>query len=230
MSPSTPRLSTTASTRTATSARAWATRATERLALAKAMRELPRPIYIHCHHGVHRGPAAAALGLICVGELEPTEGVELLHTAGTSESYDGLYDDVSTAIRIPGINIDTLGPKELPEAVVVTGLAASMIEINDAFKDIRAVADNSWQVPSDHPDIELDEVAPRLPELFEALADELDQPANAHVDDGYRAMMREAADEAAAFAAAIADENWTLADELRPSVAQSCVRCHEGYR
>lgn len=202
----------------------------QRLALAKAMRELQRPIYIHCHHGVHRGPAAAALGLICVNELTPSEGVELMRTAGTSASYDGLYDDVADAIHIPGINIDTLGPKELPEAVVVTGLAASMVEINDAFKDIRVVADNGWVTPDDHPDIELDEIAPRLPALFDALADDLEQPANAHVDDGYRAMMRGAAEETTAFAAAIAAEDWTLADELRSSVAQSCVRCHESYR
>ncbi len=202
----------------------------QRLVIAKALRELPRPIYIHCHHGKHRGPAAAALGLICVGELEPTEGVELMRTAGTSASYDGLYDDVSTAVQIPGINIDTLGPKELPEAVVVTGLAASMVEINDVFADIRAVADAGWTVPSDHPDLELEEAAPRLPDLFRALADELDRPTNAHVDAGYRVMMREAAETASSLEAAINAEDWTLADELRSSVAQSCVRCHEAYR
>ncbi|MEL7484326.1 MAG: hypothetical protein AAFN41_08215 [Planctomycetota bacterium] len=202
----------------------------QRLALAKAFRELPRPIYIHCHHGKHRGPAAAALGLICVGELEPAEGVELMRTAGTSEHYDGLYDDVSDAIRIPGINIDTLAPDELPEYVEVTGLAASMVEINDVFRDIRAVADNGWQVPSDHPDIELEEIAPRLPDLFRALADDLDRPANAHVDAGYRAMMREAAETSSVFEAAIASEDWTLADEIRSDVAQSCVSCHETYR
>ncbi|MEL6499652.1 MAG: hypothetical protein AAF937_03445 [Planctomycetota bacterium] len=202
----------------------------QRLALAKAFRELPRPIFIHCHHGKHRGPAAAALGLICVGELEPAEGIQLMRTAGTSEHYEGLYDDVSDAIRIPGISIDTLAPDELPEYVEVTGLSASMVEINDIFRDIRAVADNGWQVPSDHPDIELQEIAPRLPDLFRALADDLDRPANAHVDAGYRAMMRDAAETASAFEAAITSEDWTLADELRSSVAQSCVECHMSYR
>ena len=28
--------------------------------LAKAVRDLPGPIYIHCHHGKHRSPAAAS--------------------------------------------------------------------------------------------------------------------------------------------------------------------------
>src|SRR5436305_114465 len=30
------------------------------LALAKAARDLPGPVYVHCHHGKHRGPAAVA--------------------------------------------------------------------------------------------------------------------------------------------------------------------------
>ncbi len=202
----------------------------QRLALAKALRELPRPLYIHCTSGKHRGPAAAVLGLICVGELEAAEGVELLRTAGTSEHYAELYDDISTAVRIPGINIDTLGPDELPEFAEVSGLGPTMVEINDAFADIRAAADSGWRTPVDHPDLELKRIAPRLPALFRSLADDLDRPANAHVDAGYRAMMREAAETASAFEAAIASENWALVDELRSSVAQSCVRCHEAYR
>jgi protein tyrosine phosphatase (PTP) superfamily phosphohydrolase (DUF442 family) len=31
------------------------------LRLARAVRDLPGPIYIHCHHGVHRGPAGKSL-------------------------------------------------------------------------------------------------------------------------------------------------------------------------
>ena len=29
--------------------------------LARAARTLPGPIFVHCHHGMHRGPAAAAV-------------------------------------------------------------------------------------------------------------------------------------------------------------------------
>ena len=29
--------------------------------LAKAARDLPGPVYVHCHHGMHRGPAAAVV-------------------------------------------------------------------------------------------------------------------------------------------------------------------------
>ena len=35
-----------------------------KLKLTRAVRDLPRPIYVHCHHGKHRGPTAAALALV----------------------------------------------------------------------------------------------------------------------------------------------------------------------
>jgi protein tyrosine phosphatase (PTP) superfamily phosphohydrolase (DUF442 family) len=43
------------------------------LELAKAVRDLPGPVYIHCHHGKHRGPAAASAIHLC---LDPSCTVE----------------------------------------------------------------------------------------------------------------------------------------------------------
>ena len=37
------------------------------VAAAKAVRELPGPTYLHCHHGKHRGPAVAACVLLAAG-------------------------------------------------------------------------------------------------------------------------------------------------------------------
>ncbi|MHC4820557.1 MAG: hypothetical protein ACYTDX_02405, partial [Planctomycetota bacterium] len=36
----------------------------ERVKIAKTFRELEGPFYVHCFHGKHRGPAAAALGRV----------------------------------------------------------------------------------------------------------------------------------------------------------------------
>ena len=36
--------------------------------LAKAVRDLPGLIYIHCHHGQHRSPAAAVVIKLCLDE------------------------------------------------------------------------------------------------------------------------------------------------------------------
>ena len=69
--------------------------------LAKAVRDLPSPIYIHCHHGKHRSPAAATVACVGAGLLQRDQGLSVLRTAGTSDHYEGLYDSAEqgTAIR-----------------------------------------------------------------------------------------------------------------------------------
>ena len=59
--------------------------------LAKAVRDLPGPIYIHCHHGKHRSPAAASAACVGAGLIDPKDARQVLVVAGTSESYRGLY-------------------------------------------------------------------------------------------------------------------------------------------
>ncbi|MEZ6069075.1 MAG: hypothetical protein R3C10_02145 [Pirellulales bacterium] len=60
--------------------------------LAKAVRELDGPIYIHCHHGKHRSPAAATVACVSTGLLPANEAVAVLKLAGTSPNYRGLYE------------------------------------------------------------------------------------------------------------------------------------------
>jgi protein tyrosine phosphatase (PTP) superfamily phosphohydrolase (DUF442 family) len=38
------------------------------LRVARAVRDLPGPVHVHCHHGKHRGPAAAAVARLCLDE------------------------------------------------------------------------------------------------------------------------------------------------------------------
>lgn len=38
----------------------------EMIRIAKTFRELPKPMFVHCFHGKHRGPAAAAIGRVLV--------------------------------------------------------------------------------------------------------------------------------------------------------------------
>jgi protein tyrosine/serine phosphatase len=53
--------------------------------LAKADRELAGPIYLHCHHGKHRSPAAAVVACVTAGLILPHAALPILRTAGTSE-------------------------------------------------------------------------------------------------------------------------------------------------
>ncbi|MCA9270201.1 MAG: hypothetical protein KDA41_17085, partial [Planctomycetales bacterium] len=54
------------------------------LAIARLVRDRDGPFYIHCHHGTHRGPAAAAVACIAAGATDGQGAVEILRRAGTS--------------------------------------------------------------------------------------------------------------------------------------------------
>src|SRR5262249_41353434 len=61
------------------------------LRIVQAARTLPGPVFVHCHHGKHRGPAAAALcGLVMEGWTRG-QALEWMNLAGTSPDYRGLF-------------------------------------------------------------------------------------------------------------------------------------------
>ncbi len=68
--------------------------------IAKALRDLPKPIYVHCHHGRHRSPAAAAAACIALGWLPQQAGTEVLKEAGTDPGFRGLFAAVEDAVAI----------------------------------------------------------------------------------------------------------------------------------
>ncbi len=83
--------------------------------LAKAVRVLDGAIYIHCHHGKNRSPAAASVACISAGMLPKTDGLAVLAMAGTSQNYRGLYASVRTAGPLDAALLDQF-EVEFPEA------------------------------------------------------------------------------------------------------------------
>jgi protein tyrosine phosphatase (PTP) superfamily phosphohydrolase (DUF442 family) len=74
---------------------------TNRIAeLVKAGQSANGPIYVHCHHGLHRGPAAVAI--LCQASMgwSTNQALAWLKQAGTASDYTGLYravEDFSNA-------------------------------------------------------------------------------------------------------------------------------------
>ena len=120
------------------------------------MREAEGPVFIHCHHGKHRGPAAAAYALIACERITPQEGVALMKKAGTSSKYPGLYSVVSTAIPVSDEEIaDAVGSgrADLVEVAKVEGVVANMATAGVSWDHMKQVRDAGWMVPPDHPDL-----------------------------------------------------------------------------
>ena len=61
-------------------------------ALTRVAWEIKTPLYVHCHHGKHRGPAAAAIVCLASGTLTHDQAIGLMKTAGTRQGLHGTLD------------------------------------------------------------------------------------------------------------------------------------------
>jgi len=143
-----------------------ATRAKE---LAKAVRDLPGPVYIHCHHGKHRSPAAATVACVSLGLIEPADSLVVLKTAGTSENYRGLYRAVTTAQRVDDKLLDALAV-EFRETAELPPMAEAMVAIEHTHDQLKSLSQTDWLPPRGHPDLDAAHESLLLKEHFVELA------------------------------------------------------------
>jgi protein tyrosine phosphatase (PTP) superfamily phosphohydrolase (DUF442 family) len=136
------------------------------LELAKAVSDLPGPVYIHYHHGKHRSPAAAAVACIGAGLMTRDEGRELLELAGTSPDYRGLYAVVASTARQHGLDRVEV---EFRETIDVPPLATAMVQIERTFDHLRQIERAEWNVLPSHPDLTPPHEALLLQEHFAEL-------------------------------------------------------------
>jgi len=197
-----------------------------RVELARALRDLPKPIYVHCHHGKHRGPAAAAVAAVCAGQVSTAEGRALLERVGTSPSYTGLWAAVDESRALPDAVMDT-APAEFPERARVADFTAAMAIVDRAFDHLKLIREAGWQTPADHPDLVPLSEAGQLADALAPLPDDVftrNKPAD------FREMMQESATQAEALRAALRDCDFVECEKAMAALTHSCKQCHQGYR
>jgi protein tyrosine phosphatase (PTP) superfamily phosphohydrolase (DUF442 family) len=139
------------------------------LKIAKAVRDLPGPAYIHCHHGKHRSPAATAVVQMCLDEkCSVAAALATMKTAGTSPHYTGLHAAPGEFRRPSKLELDRL-PADFPEVAAVTGMVQVMVEIEQRWDHLKLVRTAGWQAPAAHPDIDPPHEALQLAEQFREL-------------------------------------------------------------
>jgi protein tyrosine phosphatase (PTP) superfamily phosphohydrolase (DUF442 family) len=141
--------------------------------IAKAIRDLPGPVYIHCHHGKHRGPAATMAALRCLDAKVSAEvATTFLRTAGTDPKYAGLYAD---ADRSPP-TLDAASC-EFPEVSPVSDLTRVMVHIDEVWSRLKAKPTASdWALLREQYR-ETNRLTPTLPEGFRELLTQAEQAA-----------------------------------------------------
>jgi protein tyrosine phosphatase (PTP) superfamily phosphohydrolase (DUF442 family) len=190
--------------------------------LARLVREAESPIYVHCHHGKHRGPAAAAVACIASGDMTGKEALAILVRAGTSKDYAGLWRDVEAYTPPPA-------GAELPELVEVAevgSFTAAMAQVDRAFDNLKLCRDVKWTVPPDHPDLVPAQEALLLQEgLHEAARNLGDE-----YDEQFKAQLAEAEALAIELRSALQTQDVAAATERSVRIEQSCKQCHTQYR
>lgn len=192
------------------------------LALVRVGRESEGPIYIHCHHGQHRGPAAAAVACMAGENRTGKQALKILEVAGTGKQYPGLWRDVE-GFEPPVA--DTVFP-DLVEVAEVESFAAAMAKIDRNYDNLKLCQQAGWSVPPDHPDVVPLQESVILKEGFRETTRNLieDRPAE------FKTWMAEAADLSDLLEAALRQNDHAAAGEAFQRIDASCKKCHGKYR
>ena len=202
--------------------------------LAKAVRELDGPIYVHCHHGKHRSPAAASIACVTAGLISSETASDVLQLAGTGKQYQGLFKSVRLASTVSPRKLDEMDV-QFRETVDVPPLAESMVSLGKTFERLGEIADHGWHTPDHHPDLDPAHEALMLREYFTEM---LRIPDTARRSDHYRQLLKDSEDNAMRLTKSL--ERWTTSESrttapksLRQQfirIRDNCRACHAAYR
>ncbi|RIK78751.1 MAG: hypothetical protein DCC67_11245 [Planctomycetota bacterium] len=190
-------------------------------ALTRLVREAKGPVYIHCHHGKHRGPAAAAIACMAAGAMNRQEATAFLKLAGTGAEYAGLWRDVAAFTPLPeGARLP-----ELVETAEVDSLAAAMAQLDRAWDDLQLCRAAGWNTPPGHADLTAEHQALLV---WEGLRES--QRAGAADDPQLAEWFREATQQAEQLHQSLQAARRDAADATFEHLQAACARCHEQYR
>ncbi len=194
--------------------------------IVKAARISEHPIFVHCHHGKHRGPAAAMICRISEDKISNATAIKGLERSGTSKNYTGLWRDVR-AFR--GVSEEDLAAvTELPNKVLPKGLRAGMVHVNERWEALKLSQKNAWKPMAAHPDISAPHEARMLWELNREMARN-DTEAQGK-GDIFLKYLKVSEDAGIALEKALRAKDVEGANKQFAIITNSCASCHRDYR
>jgi protein tyrosine phosphatase (PTP) superfamily phosphohydrolase (DUF442 family) len=195
--------------------------------LVKAAQLSAGPLYVHCHHGKHRGPAAVAVICEATAGWTTNQAVIWLKEAGTASDYPGLYRS-AMEFRPPDAAV-LARIKELPEMARTASLVEAMVAIDMKFDQLKAAQKSNWDKIPDHPDITPAHTSTILWEHLRELL-RTDDTAGRRAD--YRAKLDSSEKLAQQLSILLREPQATAADRntVFQSLGKSCAACHTKYR
>lgn len=197
--------------------------------IVKAFQELPKPFYVHCYHGLHRGPAAASLGRIALdGASREQVLAEMLQWCGTSKGYPGLYR-AAARLEVPAAAESAkLGWDFTPDPEA-EGMQGAMIGVSRADGALKHLSEHAFAADPDHPDVDAAREAETLASHFDAALAVKDPvpPAQA---EAFRTWMQDSASLSRSLASQLKAKDTKAAGETYKKVRGLCSTCHKAHR
>jgi protein tyrosine phosphatase (PTP) superfamily phosphohydrolase (DUF442 family) len=116
--------------------------------LARAVKDLPAPVYIHCNCGINRAPAAASMALITLGEMSAEDGVKNMNTIGVQKIFQGLYSCVEKATKVDARVLEMLEVR-LKERAETQPIVKTMDDMKKYWKHLDNAAKTGWKMTED---------------------------------------------------------------------------------
>ncbi len=205
----------------------------EMLSIAKTFRELEGPFYVHCFHGKHRGPAAAAIGRVVLDGVSREQAVaEMRQWCGTSQAYEGLYAAIAFG-EIPSPAATRAYRFDFPPAHRLSGFRNAMIELPRSWDVVASLSKRDWRPDPDHPDASARNEATRVVEILDQC---LAMPEARRRPDAFRGHLEKSTEEARKLAALLKRfeaGDGDAGDEAKAvvkTIKATCTACHQDFR
>ncbi|MHC4938156.1 MAG: cytochrome c [Planctomycetota bacterium] len=196
------------------------------LLMIRAAQNSKGAVYVHCHHGKHRGPAGMMAIRIATEGLDNAEAVEDLKNSGTSPKYEGLYKDVS-AFKAPTKEEMAKVPATVPERVMPEGMRALMVSVSHRWEFIKSSRSQEWGVPKESPDVSPPHEARMLWELYRESARTGDWKK---YGEDFKEYLVEGEQAAIELEKALRAKDLAAAEKHYKVLKANCNSCHSQYR
>jgi len=202
------------------------------LEIAKTIRDLPKPIYIHCHHGLHRSPAAASAGCVAAGLIRSEDSLSILKLAGTDKNYVGLYASVQAVVFEPTRDWNQVR-SDFPSISPLPPIAEAMVSIDQTFQNVQSsLADSDNDSACKLSSISHDLLM--LRELYsELLRDRKaieDSDFSKHLNNGLKILDSIILVDTPIHSQAIETSAQNHMTSMLKLLKQNCVTCHQVFR
>ena len=196
------------------------------VSIVGAVRNSDGPVYVHCHHGTARGPAAVAVARVALDGVSNDEALAGLKGSGCSPSYKGLFRDVAQCVPPTAEELARV-PARQPSYTPPSDLATAMVVADQRFDRLKLSRAAKWGVPPEHSDVDPPHEATMLWEQIREMARLSDARTKG---EDFLQLLANSESGAKELEGALQRRDPSAADRAADAVRKSCDACHAKYR